>query len=119
MGLPLFNGATKSRIKAAQISADVNRIEKENAYRHVSGQFKIWQEEYLKHTETVKFYTDTGLMQADLIIKNAGKSFQSGDLSYMEWTMLMNQAVQIRLSYLEALQALRKTQAELIYLTGK
>jgi cobalt-zinc-cadmium resistance protein CzcA len=119
MGLPLFNGATRSRIKAAQVSSDVNRIEKENAYRHISGQLKIWQEEFLKNMETVNYYTETGLMQADLIIKNAQKSFQSGDLSYMEWTMLMNQAVQIRLSYLEALQALRKTRAELIYLTGK
>jgi cobalt-zinc-cadmium resistance protein CzcA len=119
MGLPLFNGATRSRIKAAQISADINKIEKENAYKHVSGQLKIGQEEYLKHAEAVKYYTETGLLQADQIIKNAGKSFQSGDLSYMEWTMLMNQAVQIKLSYLDALQALRKTEAELIYLTGK
>ncbi|MGL6267267.1 MAG: TolC family protein, partial [Chitinophagaceae bacterium] len=117
LGLPLFNGATKSRIKAAQISADVNQIEKENAYRQVSGQLKIWQSEYLKHFEAVKYYRDTGLMHADLIIKNAGKSFQSGDLSYMEWTLLMNQAVQIKLTYLEALQSLRQTQAELIYLT--
>jgi len=119
MGLPLFNGATRSRIKAAQISTDVNRIEKENAYRHISGQLKIGQEEYLKNVETVNYYTETGLIQADLIIKNAAKSFQAGDLSYMEWTMLMNQAVQIKLSYLDALQALRKTKAELIYLTGK
>jgi len=119
MGLPLFNGATKSRIKAAQISTDVNRIQKENAYRNISGQLIIVQEEYLKHMETVKYYTETGLLQADQIIKNAGKSFQAGDLSYMEWTMLMNQAVQIKLSYLDALQALRKTKAELIYLTGK
>jgi cobalt-zinc-cadmium resistance protein CzcA len=119
MGLPLFNSATKSRIKAAQISSEVNSIEKENAYRQVSGQFKIWQEEYLKNEQTVKYYTETGLLHADQIIRNAAKSFQAGDLSYMEWTMLMNQAVQIKLSYLDALQALRKTKAELIYLTGK
>jgi len=119
MGLPLFNSATKSRIKAAQISSEVNSIEKENAYRQVSGQFNIWQEEYLKNMETVKYYTETGLLHADQIIRNAAKSFQAGDLSYMEWTMLMNQAVQIKLSYLDALQALRKTKAELIYLTGK
>ena len=119
MGLPLFNSATKSRIKASQISSEINRIEKENAYRQVSGQFKIWQEEYLKNEQTVKYYTETGLLHADQIIRNAAKSFQAGDLSYMEWTILMNQAVQIKLSYLDAYQALRKTEAELIYLTGK
>jgi cobalt-zinc-cadmium resistance protein CzcA len=119
MGLPLFNGATRSRIKAAEISNDVNRIQKENAYRHVAGQLRISQEEYLKNLETVKYYKETGLLQADQIIKNAEKSFQAGDLSYMEWTLLMNQAIQIKLSYLDAKQALRKTMAELIYLTGK
>ena len=119
MGLPLFNSATRSRIKASQINADVNRIEKENAYRQVSGQLNMWQEEYIKNMETVKYYKETGLLHADQIIKNAAKSFQAGDLSYMEWTLLMNQAVQIKLSYLDALQSLRNTNAELIYLTGK
>jgi cobalt-zinc-cadmium resistance protein CzcA len=119
MGLPIFNGATRNRIKAAQISSDMNRIEKENAYRQVSGQLNMWQEEYIKNMETVKYYTETGLLHADQIIKNAAKSFQAGELSYMEWTLLMNQAVQIKLSYLDALQALRNTKAELIYLTGK
>ena len=119
MGLPLFNGATRSRIKAAQISSDVNKIEKENSYRQLSAQLNVWKAEYLKNIETVNYYREIGLSQADLIIKNAALSFQSGDLSYMEWTLLMNQAVQIRLAYLDALQALRKTRAELIYLTGK
>jgi cobalt-zinc-cadmium resistance protein CzcA len=79
----------------------------------------MWQEEYIKNMETVKYYKETGLLHADQIIKNAAKSFQAGDLSYMEWTLLMNQAVQIKLSYLDALQSLRNTNAELIYLTGK
>jgi cobalt-zinc-cadmium resistance protein CzcA len=119
LGLPLFNGATRSRIKAAQISSEVNRIEKENSYRQINGKLQVLQEEYLKNIEAIKYFEENGLQQSNLIIQNAAKSFQAGELSYMEWTILMNQAVQIRLSYLDALQSLRITKAELIYLTGK
>jgi cobalt-zinc-cadmium resistance protein CzcA len=67
----------------------------------------------------VGYFEQTALRQSDIIITTAARSLTAGEISYIEWTMLMNQAVQIRSSYLDALQSKRKTIAEIIYLTGK
>lgn len=118
MGIPLFNGATRSRIKAGQVNAEVNRIEREQSQRQLLGRLQQLEEEYLKGQKAIDYFEKTGLRQAEQIIFNAGKSLQAGEISYTEWILLTDQAVQIRLEHLEALHSLRNTKAEIIFLTG-
>jgi cobalt-zinc-cadmium resistance protein CzcA len=66
----------------------------------------------------VDYYASQGRVLSEQILLNASKSLSAGEISYMEWTVLMNQSVQIKLSYLDALQAMRDTEAEIHYLTG-
>ena len=72
-----------------------------------------------KKQETgVENYEKTGLQQAALIIKNASIAYKQGQISYLEWIMLMNNAVTIELSYLQAIQQYNNTLIEINYLTG-
>jgi cobalt-zinc-cadmium resistance protein CzcA len=118
MGIPLFNGAARSRIKAGERSAEVNRLEKESMLRTLKGRYMVLQQIYQKHMAAVDYYASQGRVLSEQILLNASKSLSAGEISYMEWTVLMNQSVQIKLSYLDALQAMRDTEAEIHYLTG-
>jgi cobalt-zinc-cadmium resistance protein CzcA len=119
VGVPLFNGAARTRVKAGQIALEVNRIETANAIRGLEGRHSELLEQFRKDTMMLGYYQRTGLHQSDILMTTAAKSLAAGEISYIEWAMLMNQAVQIRSSYLDALQSKRKTIAEIIYLTGK
>ena len=118
VGIPIFNGATRSRIKAGERSAEVNRLEKESILRNMKGRYMALQQIYQKHMAAVDYYTSQGRALSEQILLNASKSLSAGEISYMEWTVLMNQSVQIKLSYLDALQAMRDTEAEIHYITG-
>jgi heavy metal efflux system protein len=119
MGLPLFNGATRARIRAGEMAGDVNRLEAEQSIRATEGRLSELRIQYQKDTRLIAYFQETGLSQAETIINTASRSLTAGDISYIEWTVLMNQAVQIRSSYLDALQSIRKTVTDIIHLTGK
>ena len=67
----------------------------------------------------VRYYEQSGMQQAELIIKNAKLSFEHGEISYLEWTMLMNSAVNIQLGYLDAAKQFNQTAITLAYLNNK
>jgi heavy metal efflux system protein len=118
LGLPIFNAATKSRIRAGAASAQVTIAEKEAAYRKIQADWLQWREEFARQVAAVQYGQLTGLLLSEQIMQNAEKSLKAGEISYTDWTLLMNQAIQIRLGYLDALSALRRASAELIYLSG-
>jgi cobalt-zinc-cadmium resistance protein CzcA len=76
------------------------------------------EETHRKNTATVEHHVKTGLPQAELISSNAMKALKAGEISYLEWTVLMEQSVRIRMAHLDALEALRLSKTELIYLNG-
>ena len=119
MGLPLFNGAARARIRAGELAGEVNRLEAEQSLRLTEGRRSELWARYRKEQQMISYHRQTGLAQAETIISTASRSLSAGEISYIEWTVLMNQAIQIRSSYLDALQSMRKTIIDIIHLTGK
>jgi cobalt-zinc-cadmium resistance protein CzcA len=119
VGVPLFNRAVKARVKASQANEATARMQANATSRYLINQWQQLQEDYKKYAEQVRYYEQTGLQQAALITRNARLGFEKGDVSYIEWTLQMNNAVTIQLGYLQAIHALNNTIIELEYLTGK
>jgi len=46
----------------------------------------------------------TGLKNADVITSTANKQFLNGQIDYLDWVLLINQAVSIQSDYIEALR---------------
>jgi cobalt-zinc-cadmium resistance protein CzcA len=67
----------------------------------------------------VQHYEQTGLQQAELIFNNAKLAFENGEISYLDWTLLMNNAVNIQLNYLDAIRKYNQSVIMLEYLTTK
>ncbi|MGB4771230.1 MAG: CusA/CzcA family heavy metal efflux RND transporter [Chitinophagaceae bacterium] len=118
LGIPIFNGAVRQRMKAGEVNKEMSRLQMFAAEAQYKNQFAQLQEQYLKHMATVKFYEQKGLKQAELLISQADVSYRTGNISYVEWTALMKQAIDIKLSYLDALAVLKTTYAEWEYVKG-
>ncbi|WP_205510781.1 CusA/CzcA family heavy metal efflux RND transporter [Longitalea arenae] len=119
VALPLFNKAVKARIRAEQVQVETARMEVAATSQYISNQWQQLNEAYKKYAGQVQYYESSGLQQAALITRNARLGFEKGDVSYVEWTLQMNNAVNIELGYLQAVHALNNTIIELEYLTGK
>jgi len=119
VALPIFNKAVKARIKAGQLQTATTRMEVDATSQYLTNQWQQLNEAYKKYNGQMQYYETSGLQQAALITRNARLGFEKGDVSYVEWTLQMNNAVNIELGYLQAVHALNNTIIELEYLTGK
>jgi cobalt-zinc-cadmium resistance protein CzcA len=103
--IPLFFAPQKGRIESAKISEEIARSDyeyQENALHH---RLHILTEEYMKYGESIDYYEKAALQQADQIIRQANRSYKSGEIGYLEFVQNLRQGLDIRNSYLETLNA--------------
>jgi cobalt-zinc-cadmium resistance protein CzcA len=118
LGIPFFNGAQKARIKAAgnyvaiaQNELDYSQLQLQNELDKANATISFLQ-------ERAAYYETVQLPNAELIQKTALKQFEEGEIAYMEWTLLNNQAIQIRNSYLDVIKSLNETTIYVQFLTN-
>ncbi len=119
VGIPLFNAAAKARVRAGKINEDVSRMQADVARQYLQNQLQQLFAELQQQQQHVQYYEQNGLQQAALLTKNARLGFEKGDISYLNWIQLMNQAADIQFGYLEAVKRFNQAVTELEYLTGK
>ncbi len=118
IGLPLFNGAARSRIKAARVQEEIARREVEITGLALKNELQRLRYEVLKSKREVDYYSGAGANQSTLIINNASQLVRNGDMGYVEWVMLMQNALGIQIGALDAAAAYNETTIELECLTG-
>lgn len=119
VGIPLFNRATNARIKAGKVNEEVTRLLTQQARKELYINWYQQVEELKKQQASIDLYESSSLDQAELIIKNASLGFQEGEIGYLEWTVLMNNAINIRVGYLDAIKKYNEIIIEIEYLGNK
>jgi cobalt-zinc-cadmium resistance protein CzcA len=119
IGIPLFFGAQKYRIGALKINQQIA----ENNYLIGMNALQLEYQQtlliYKKNLQIVTYYEDTALKNADIIINTANKQFSNGAINYLEWVLLMNQAITIQSDYIEAIKSYNQNIIQINSLTNK
>jgi cobalt-zinc-cadmium resistance protein CzcA len=118
LGIPVFNGAQKARIKAARNNVAIAENELDHSTKQMQNELDKTKATIAFLQERVLYYETVQLPNSELIQKTAMKQFTEGEIDYMEWTLLNNQAIQIRNSYLDALQSLNEATIYQLFLTN-
>lgn len=100
IGLPIFTKAQKARIEVARVNEKIAESTLQRTEAQLTGQLTILKLNYDKYRSSVDYYERYALPQADLLIKNAMKSYQSGEIDYVELIQNNQQAWQIKDDYL-------------------
>ncbi|MDQ3278990.1 MAG: hypothetical protein M3Q06_11735, partial [Bacteroidota bacterium] len=69
--------------------------------------------QYGKAQKQLQYYEQHALRQARLLREQASLKLSGGDISHIEWILLVNQAVQIEADYISALQEWNHTVIDL------
>lgn len=119
VGIPLFFGAQKAKINSSKIRQTIS----ENNYllelNSLQLQYKSAYRQYQSNLATVNYFENTSLKNVDLIFATANKQFVNGQLNYLEWVILTNQAVSIQSNYLDAIKNLNESIIQINYLITK
>ncbi len=69
--------------------------------------------QYNKNLQAVNYYETAALMNADIIIQTADKQFINGDINYLDWVLLTNQAITIQSEYIDTIRDLNNSIIEI------
>jgi cobalt-zinc-cadmium resistance protein CzcA len=102
IGLPIFSGAQRSAIAAGRVNLQLAQNRYDQGVQDFQARYRQAVETYRKHLETVRYYERSALGNADTIIATADRQFKGGQINYLDWVLLTNNAVTIRSEYVDA-----------------
>ena len=117
--IPLFYGAQKARINAAEHSIQIAENEYNYSKLQYTSEIQAALTQYKSNQAIVDYYEKTQLPNAVLIQMMAMELFNSGEINYLEWSNLNNQSIQIRSNYLDALKIYNVNLIKINYLLNK
>ncbi|MBW7890987.1 MAG: TolC family protein [Chitinophagaceae bacterium] len=119
LGIPIFTGGQKARINASKINEHIAANEYEVKLKNFENEYASALKQFQKFDEAVKYFENTALKNAETIKVTANKQFLSGETNYLEWVILINQAISIQSDYIEAVRSRNLAIAELNYYTNQ
>jgi len=119
LGIPLFFGAQKAKMNAAKINQSIS----ENLYQleknALQNQYQSLLMQHQANTIALTYFENTGLKNAQLIFETANKQFSNGEIDYLDWVMLTNQAINLQSNYMDAVKSYNETIIQINYLITK
>ncbi len=116
--VPLFPGAQNSRIRAAKTSWIQSQVNFELSRRQLTTEYQNALQQYEVQLQNVGMYESNLLANAETILRTANLQFQGGEINYLEWTMLISQAIAVKAGYLDAIHIRNKMLVQIETLTG-
>lgn len=116
LGLPLFYGHQQAIIRSSTIQEKVSENNYQMELRNKTFEYQQELKKYIMLNDMVRYFEDTALLQAKTINETADKKFFTGDINYLEWLLLSNNATMIKTNYINAKRELNFTTIKINYL---
>lgn len=105
LSIPIFMKGQKAKIASAKLQEEVFLSQKIQVESALQTDYKNAEAAVAKYRASLAYYTTTALPQAALLEKTALKSYQQGEIEYVEMLQNTQQAWQIRESYIMEVNA--------------
>jgi cobalt-zinc-cadmium resistance protein CzcA len=105
ISVPLFFGAQSARTSAAKVEWQLAQKRRDYALQQTRMEQEALLLEVKKYALSLDYYEQTGLENANVIIGTADKQFTGGEINYLQWVILVDQAINIKSEYLDMLNS--------------
>ncbi len=119
VGVPLFFGSQRALVNASRTYERISDNNYQIGLKALTSEYQSAFGQYQTQLQIVAYFENTVLQNASTITTTANQQFANGDINYLEWTLLMNNATSIRSSYADAVKTLNQYIIQLNYLTSK
>ena len=117
--IPLFGGAQNAKIKSLKTAENKFDVEFQSQLINLKKQYQTILFQHKLAIEKLYYYENSALKNAKTIEEVANKQFYNGQINYLDWTLLINQSIAIKNSYIETVLNYNQNIIELNYLLSK
>ncbi|MBV8252648.1 MAG: CusA/CzcA family heavy metal efflux RND transporter [Chitinophaga sp.] len=118
VGVPIFATGQRARIRASNVYMLQQQRELEATRQVMGTALENALELYKRHVSLLQNYEQVTLRNAQLVINAANKRMVSGEIGYLEWVILINQALDMRSSYYNTIEQLNNAAFTVEKLSG-
>lgn len=118
VGIPIFAGSQSAKIQASKVGESIAENEYETQLNFLQSRYKQLMSAHKSNTGITQYFEDSGLKNAILIKETANEQFSNGEINFLDFVMVINQAISIQSNYLEAVRALNESSIELNFITS-
>ncbi|MCL5991272.1 MAG: efflux RND transporter permease subunit, partial [Bacteroidetes bacterium] len=116
--LPIWFSPQIKRIEASEINEEISQNNYLQFKKNVLTELTANIETYNLYLKQLELYQSFRLPQAELIEINTQKSYNSGDIGYIEYLQNLKRSYDIREDYFTTIDGLNQTIINIEYLTG-
>jgi heavy metal efflux system protein len=103
ISIPIFFKAATARIAAAKTDWERSRSETDYTQKQMALALDNASRQVLKFGQSLSFYEEQVLKNADKIIETADRQFKAGEIDYLQWVILSDQGIAIKTEYMNVL----------------
>lgn len=119
IAIPIFGVKSQaSLIRASELKRQENEARLKATSIELEGRLQSLIQQYLKFQKSLEYYQVNALPQADLILQQAQKGFESGGIGYVEYTQGLNRALSVRFRFLDILNQFNQTIIQIEFISG-
>ncbi|MBK1896626.1 CusA/CzcA family heavy metal efflux RND transporter [Chryseobacterium paridis] len=119
VGIPLFTKGQRALAKASKAKVAIAENEYQRKEIEFKNRYGQLADTYANQLTIIKNYEQKQLPKSETILKTAQKQMEVGEIDYLNWVILTNQAVKIKVDYIENIERLNQIGAELNFLISK
>lgn len=118
ISVPVTFFSNTAKVKSIELQKKSLQRKAESEKLILKNQMKQVYMDYLKNKSAYDYYLQTALPNSELILKSAQKSYELGEIGYIEYNEALETFAGIRMNYLNILFHLNQSIIEIDYLTG-
>lgn len=116
ISIPLWFGADQARLKAARVEQAIAFAEKQAYEQQLNTALQALELEELQLKEQLFYFETEGKELMKALVKQANFSYNNGEISFMEYSRYMEQALKIEEDYLQVKRDFLDVQLQIKYL---
>ncbi len=115
--IPLLFSGNASRIKASKIAEEIAIENTKNYGVGLRAHYKALQADYRKYEKMLTYFEKQGLALSEELLKTGNIGFKNGEIDFFQYIQTLENAYDIKLEFLKALNQFNQTVIAINYLT--
>jgi cobalt-zinc-cadmium resistance protein CzcA len=116
--VPLFFKAQSAKISAAKLAWQKDQKESEQVQLLLKTELSNATELIQKYQQSLQYFENQGLKNADVIMRTADEQFQAGDIDFLQWTILAQQSIAVKNEHINSLDNYNQAVIEFLKLNN-
>lgn len=117
IGIPIWFKSQQSKIKASRLQSDIIFWESKNYERRIQSKAMQLKSDIRKYEQAITNYSEFGKTLSYEIINNAIRAFANGEIDFLQYVQLLDNAKTIEMTYLANLYQYNRSVLEYTFLS--